>query len=126
MELKKQIGTYSLIIGVVIVIVLSLFWQQLGTSVGVILSLLVVLGIIVGFLNVQKKYSRDFLWIVAGLAIIAYTASVQTDLLRNVSLIGPYLKAVFDNTLAFIIPAGIVVGFKEVLAIAKGQIGFEK
>jgi len=37
-----------------------------------------------------------------------------------VQLVGVYLKGIFDSILAFVVPASVVVGLKDVWELAKG------
>ena len=60
--MEQKIGHYSFIGGVIIAVVLGLFSTQVGPSAGAWLaSLLVVLGLIAGFLNVSGKETKEFL-----------------------------------------------------------------
>ena len=51
--MEKQIGNYSFIIGVIVAVVLGLAAPQIGTAAAWLWSLLVVLGLVVGFLNIS-------------------------------------------------------------------------
>ena len=117
--MEKQIGNYSFIIGVIIAVVLGLTAPKLGTATPWLWSLLVVLGLVVGFLNVSGKETKEFLWVSVALVIVAYAGSAQIDKWINVQLIGPYLSGIFNSILAFVIPASVVVALKEVWEMAK-------
>ena len=66
--MDQRVGNYSFIIGVIIAVVLGLV--SLGAATPWLASLLVVLGLIVGFLNVTGKETKEFL-IVATVLVIA-------------------------------------------------------
>ena len=118
--MEKQIGNYSFIVGVIIAIVLGLAAPKLGTSTASWLwSLLVVLGLVVGFLNVSGKETKEFLWVAAILVVVAYAGSAQVNSWRDVQFIGTYLKGIFDSMLAFLVPAAVVVALKDVWELAK-------
>ena len=120
--MEKQIGNYSFIIGVIIAVVLGLAAPQLGSAAAAWLwSLLVVLGLVVGFLNVSGKENKEFLWVTVALVVVAFAGSAQIKEWSNVQLIGIYLSGIFNSILAFVIPASVVVGLKEVWELAKGQ-----
>ena len=53
--MEKQIGNYSFIVGVILAIVLGLAASKTGTAEPWLWSLLIVLGLVVGFLNVSGK-----------------------------------------------------------------------
>lgn len=118
--MEKQIGNYSFIIGVIIAVVLGLASQQLGTASAWLWSLLIVLGLVVGFLNVTGKETKEFLWVTVALVVVAFAGSAQISSWGNVQLIGQYLSGIFNSILAFVIPASVVVALKDVWALAKG------
>ena len=119
--MEKQIGNYSFIVGVIIAIVLGLAVPALQAVNQWLWSLLVVLGLVVGFLNVSGKQSKDFLWVTVALVVVAYAGSAQVESWTDVQLIGPYLKGIFDGILAFVVPASVVVALKTVWTLAKGE-----
>ena len=109
--MDKRVGNYSFIIGVIIAIVLGIV--SLGTATAWLTSLLVILGLIVGFLNVGGKDTKEFMMVATVLTIAAYAGGAPS-ILGEVQIIGMYLQGVFVNILAFVIPAVVVVGLKEV------------
>lgn len=117
--MEKQIGNYSFIVGVIIALVLGLASAQLGTAKAWLWSILVVLGLIVGFLNVSGKDTKDFLMVTVVLVVVAYAANAQISGWTDVKFIGPYLNSVFSSLLTFVVPASIVVALKEVYQLAK-------
>lgn len=119
--MEKKIGSYSFIIGVILAVVLGLFTQFLDTAQPWLWSLLVVLGLVVGFLNVSGKETKEFLWVTVGLVVVAYAGSVQIDKWQNVQIIGTYLSGIFNNLLVFVIPSSVVVALKDVWQLAKGE-----
>lgn len=119
--MEKQIGNYSFIIGVIIAVVLGLAAPQLGDAKAWLWSLLIVLGLVVGFLNVSGKETKDFLLVTVSLVIVAYAGNAQIDSWSNVEFIGLYLSGVFNSILALVVPASVVVALKEVWAMAKGE-----
>ena len=118
--MEKQIGNYSFIVGVILAIVLGLAAPKLGAATPWLWSLLIVLGLVVGFLNVSGKETKEFLWVTVALVVVAFAGSAQINSWSNVELIGPYLKGIFDSILALVVPASIVVALKEVWQLAKG------
>ena len=119
--MEKQIGNYSFIIGVIIAVVLGLAASKLGDAAVWLWSLLIVLGLVVGFLNVSGKETKDFLLVTVSLVIVAFAGGSQIEKWQNVQLIGQYLSGIFNSILAFVIPASVVVGLKEVWELAKGE-----
>ena len=119
--MEKKIGDYSFIIGVIVAVVLGLATAQLGSAAAWLWSLLILLGLVVGFLNVSGKETKEFLLVTVSLVIVAYAGSAQIDKLSNIQYIGQYLKGVFDGILALVVPASVVVALKEVWELAKGE-----
>lgn len=119
--MEKQIGNYSFIIGVILAVVLGLASQQLGTASAWLWSLLIVLGLVVGFLNVTGKETKEFLWVTVALVVVAFAGSAQISSWSNVQVIGQYLSGIFNSILAFVIPASVVVALKDVWALARGE-----
>ncbi len=116
--MEKKIGNYSFIVGVIIAIVLGLAASQLGDAAPWLTSLLIVLGLIVGFLNVSGKETREFLLVAVSLVIVAFAGSASGTL-GGVQIIGPYLQGIFDAIMAFIVPATVVVGLKDIKSLAE-------
>ena len=67
--MDKRVGNYSFIIGVIIAIILGIV--SLGAATPWLASLLVILGLIVGFLNVTGSETKEFLIVAAVLMIVA-------------------------------------------------------
>ena len=109
--MDKKLGNYSFTIGVIIAIVLGLV--SLGTATPWLASLLVVLGLVVGFINVTGKETREFL-LVGVVLIIAAAMGGAGNTLGGVEVIGPYLQGIFSQVLAFVVPATVVVALKDV------------
>jgi len=119
--MEKIIGYYAFIIGVVIAVVLGIFSGQLGPSTASILfSVLVILGLIVGFLNVGGKEVKEFLLTATILVIIAY-AGGASGTLASVAGIGQYISGVFNAIMAFVVPAAIIAALKEVYELAQNK-----
>ena len=118
--MEKKIGDYSFIVGVILAIVLGVAAPKLGTTAPWLWSLLVVLGAVVGFLNISGKETKEFLMVAVSLVIVAYAGSAQINSWKDVEVVGPYLKSIFDAILAFVVPSSVVVALKDVWELAKG------
>ena len=120
--MDKRVGHYSFIIGVIIALVLGLIPSSvLGGSYLWLTSLLVLLGIIVGFLNVTGKSTQEFLIVAAVLIIAAGVGTGAGATLSKVIGIGTYLSELFAQLLAFIIPATAIVALKKILALSQNK-----
>jgi len=117
--MDKKIGSYSFIGGVIIAVILGLFSAYITPEVSAILvSVLVALGLIVGFLNVAGKETKEFL-LVAVVLVIATSMGQASATLGEIQYVGEYLVGVFTNVMAFIVPAIVVVGLKDIVRLTK-------
>jgi hypothetical protein len=110
-DAMSKIGVWAFIVGVIIAIIAG-FWQLSG----MVASLLMVIGLIVGFLNVQGKESSGFLMAAVSLVIVTYFGGQR---LSSVALVGDFLSGILGAILIFVVPATIVVALKAVYALAK-------
>jgi len=116
--MEKKIGQYSFIVGVIISIILGLALPIGAQATVWLTSILVILGLIVGFLNVVGKETKDFLMVAAILVIVTYAGGASAEL-GSVLYIGPYLSGIFGAILAFIVPATVVVALKDIRALSE-------
>lgn len=105
----EKLGGWAFILGVVIAIIAGLASGALdAVSAGYVTLALVVLGLIVGFLNVGDKEVNNFL--IAAIAVVL----LGTANLAVIPLIGIYLASMVLNVAAFVAPAALVVALKSV------------
>lgn len=107
----QKVGSWAFIIGVVIAIVAGVITLKPWLA-----SVLIILGLIVGFLNITAAETTSFLLAVISLVIIA---GFGADVLREMAVVGDRLSRIFSALLVFLIPAGIVVALKSIYAVAK-------
>ena len=108
-----KIGEISFILGLVIAILAGIFVSF--TNSGWIVLALVVLGLIVGFLNITEKETQPFL--IASIALIV--TAISGSMLTIIPFIGNALNAIVQNIAVFVAPAVIVVSIKAIYALAK-------
>lgn len=108
----------AFVIGVVIAVLLGLFGTMSVVAAyrSTLLSLLVLAGLVVGFFNISKEETHNYLLATVSLVIVA---SLGGSVLGKVDMIGMYLISVFDALMAFIVPAVIVVSLKAVYNLSK-------
>ena len=107
----QKIGTWSFIVGIVIAMVAG-FWELNAF----IVSVLIILGLIVGFLNVTGEETTPFLLATVSLVIVA---AVGQGVLGQVDeVVGPVLQRVLTTFITFIIPATIIVACKAIYSLA--------
>ena len=90
-----ETGTWVFVIGLLLALFLGIF---IGTATYTTLTLLIVLGLIIGFLNITEKEVHGFL-----IASIALLLAGSIDI-RTIPLIGYQLQNALNNVLFFIAP----------------------
>jgi len=107
------IGTWAFLIGVILAVVIGLFSLQFGATTNkVILGALVILGIIVGLLNIGIKDSSNFLLAAIGLVIVSYIG-------QGILIIIPQIGGILNALLVLFVPATIIVALRTIFEIAK-------
>ncbi|HOD90031.1 MAG TPA: hypothetical protein PKK56_03060 [archaeon] len=111
---KQRIGSWGFIIGIIIAIIMGAIMQ--GALTPLWTTIMILLGLIVGFLNITGTEAKRFLF--TGLCLIIITA-LGGSVLSGISIIGPYLQGILSAMMIFIIPAEIIVALKEIYNIAQ-------
>ncbi len=128
---SKKFGEWAFIIGVLIALVIGLF---VGSKEGGIdqlvkdtkegkaagyegwaILLLVVLGLLVGLMNITEKETTPFL--VASAALLIVGTAGET--LLTIPIIGKYLVGIVKSISVFVVPGAIVVALKSIQSLAK-------
>lgn len=83
-----------------------------GGEIPALMTVLFVLGLIVGFLNISERESTHFLVAVIALLVIGI-AGLQFGKFTQI------IASILQNIISFVAAAGLVVAVKQTLAIAK-------
>ena len=114
---KRHVGDLAFVIGVLIALIAGVASSFIIAYEGAILLALVVLGLVVGVLNIGEKDTTAFL--VAAIALgIAGTANLDT-IDTIISPLGTILGSIFSNIAVFVAPAALIVAVKAVWNLAK-------
>ncbi len=105
----QSIGAIAFLTGLIFCILLALV--PLHTT--IITVILLVLGLIVGFLNIRDKDTTQFL--LASIALIATSATPVGDL----PIVGTFLQAVVYNFASFVGPVALVVSIYVIIKTIK-------
>jgi hypothetical protein len=105
--MANSIGGWAFLVGVILALVFAFFGQFTGWA-----WLLIVLGLIIGFLNISEKETQRFMFAGTVLVIVGAFAG-------NVFLSVTYLPEIFNNLVALFAPATVVVALKSVFEMAK-------
>ncbi len=104
---KNMLGAWAFLIGVILAVIFAFLAYQ--TWVGWVL---VLIGIIIGLLNITDSEVQPFLLAGVVLVIVSYFgSSVFTGLL--------YLGDILSNLLMLFVPATIIVALKSVFTLAR-------
>lgn len=110
---KNLAGAWAFLIGVILTIALGLFSDYIGAAAyKAILIMLVVLGIVIGLLNITVKESSKFLLTALVLILVAYVG-------QSVMSIIPQIGKILGALLVLFVPATIIVTLKSIFDIAK-------
>jgi len=102
-----NIGHWAFVLGLIISVLAGF-----GAEIAWLPTALIVLGLIIGFLNVAERESTPFLVGVIALLVIGLAG------LETVAYIG-WVAPILNNVVIFVAAAGLVVAVKQVLGIAK-------
>jgi len=112
---KSNVGHYTFIAGIILAVIAGLVQGAYNTSLPYTALILVLLGLIVGFLNISQKETTEFL--VAAIALIV--AGTASGILNLIPVLGVYLQNILSAIAVFVAPAAIIVALKAVLVLAK-------
>lgn len=107
----SQVGRWAFILGIIIAVLLGFVTFSFSTLI------LVILGLIVGFINVAEKETQSFLIAVVALLIIGASALQVFNVLGG-GLV-TWLETVLTSFIVFVAASGLVVALKTVLDIEK-------
>lgn len=107
---KRSLGAWAFLIGVVLALILGLF-DVTGATGDMIVIALILIGIVVGLLNVGGEETSGFL--LAALALV-----IASSLGGSVITI-PILNNILSAILILFVPTTIIVALKSVYEIAK-------
>ena len=121
---ENSIGAWAFFIGVILAVLIGLATTIVPIPIIVsynaqIYALLVILGLIVGFMNIPGKDAQTFLW--AG-AILVVVSKFGMDSVRGSLIgigVGDAVASIFGALLALFVPATIVMALKTIFSMSK-------
>ncbi len=121
---ENSVGAWAFLIGVILAILIGvsttiLPFPKLVQYSAQIYGILVLLGLLVGFVSIPAKDSQTFLWAGTILVVVSkFGMESVTGSLIGIG-IGDAASSIFAALLALFVPATIVVALKTVFSIAK-------
>lgn len=116
----QRIGGYAFIIGALLAVLLGVlmwFMPELLASSYVVLAL-VVLGLIVGFINIEDKDLQKFLLAAVALMVVGSANLSAISTVPALEPIGAIIVNIVRNVAVFVAPAALVVALKAVYVFA--------
>jgi len=107
----NKIGEWAFLAGVMIALLLGLFK---GEVTGTFATVLVVLGIIVGILNIAEKETTPYLIATIALLVAGSTGLGTLPFADKVNL-----SAMLQNIVLFVAPAAVIVALKTIVTLGK-------
>ena len=110
---QNIIGSWAFLIGFIVAVTLGVFSSQIdGGTYKLVLWTLIILGIVIGLLNITSKESSKFLIAGLVLVIVSYMGS-------GIITIIPMIGNILSSLLVLFVPTTIIVALKSVFEIAK-------
>ncbi|MEM4263540.1 MAG: hypothetical protein QW666_01430 [Candidatus Woesearchaeota archaeon] len=105
--MDSKIGHWAFIIGILLAVVAGLVpaWQTPTVT-----WILVILGLIIGLLNIQAKETTEFLVAAITLLIVGSAGAIPA--------LGVIVLSILANIVAIVAPAALVVALKAIYALA--------
>jgi hypothetical protein len=121
---ENSIGAWAFLLGVILALIIGLATTlvpipALTAYSTQVYAILVILGLVVGFMNVGGKESEKFM--IAG-TILVIVSGFGMDAVRGSLIgigVGDVVTSIFAALLALFVPATIIVALKTVFSIAK-------
>lgn len=125
---SQKIGSFAFLAGFLIAVLAGLIQfidyfmntTFMVGAVGWVAIILVVLGLIVGFLNIHEKKVSDFLIAIIAIAMIGLIALSPIAMVVDPVVI--LINIIVGNIVTFVAPAALVVGLKQIISLAKEQV----
>lgn len=108
--MHPKVGHYSFLAGIALAIIAGIATDLIAAN--IVVMVLVILGLIVGFLNVTAKETTEFL-----IATVALMLAGSAEL-TIIPAVGGYLAAILGNIVVFVAPAALIVALKAVKSLA--------
>jgi len=105
--MESKVGRWAFIIGVIIAVLLGFISFAFSSLI------LVILGLIVGFINIGEKQTNSYLIAVVALLVIGISSLQVFGVLG--SALNNWIQAVLTSFITFVAASGLVVAIKSVL-----------
>ncbi len=112
-----KVGRAAFVVGIILALLVGVFGRELGATFNTwATSLIVLLGLVVGFLNVTATETQPMLF--AG-TVLVIVAGLGSSFLGSIQFVGQYLLGILVQLVTFVVPATLVVAVKAVYSLAE-------
>ena len=109
----NKLGVWAFLLGFIAAVTLGIFSAQItGPTQTVVLWSLIILGIVIGLLNISSKEGPKFL--IAGLTLV-----IVSYMGKGIISIIPQVEGILSALLVIFVPTTIIVALKSVFGMAK-------
>lgn len=116
---RNMIGSWAFTVGVLIAVVLGAIGGSLGGAAQQWLAVaLIVIGIIVGILNVTSDEAMGFLTTSAILVFVSWAGGQTLSALSDAGVLSIFVS-IFNAFMVLFVPATIVVALRAVFTLAR-------
>lgn len=107
--MDKKLGHYAFVVAIILAIIAGLVPSMQTNTVT---WTLIILGLVVGLLNISAKETTEFLVAVIALMLVGSAG------LGEIAALGASIKAILLNITAIAVPAALVVSLKAIYTLA--------
>jgi hypothetical protein len=116
---ENLLGAYAFLVGVVLAVIFGMFNGALEEADGLFYSVLVLIGLVVGFMNTSERDMQAFLMASVSLVIVGGLGIEPLKYIAIGNFVVDTLRNVLESLLLMFVSATIVVALKSVFAMAK-------
>ena len=116
---ENLIGAYAFTIGVLLAVVLGIFNHSLEYAGGLFYSILILIGLIVGYVSVSDKHSSTFLLASLSIVLVGGVGTEPLLFVAKQNVVVGLLRNILATLMVLFVPATIVVALKTVFSLAK-------
>lgn len=120
---NEKTGEYAFLAGVAVAVLAALVTlvPSVALPSGWVAVVLVVLGLVVGFLNISDKESQPFLLAVVALLAAGTVGFKPLVDQSELAVLGKLLTAVVQNLATLVAPAAVILAVKSTWSMASGK-----
>ncbi len=123
---SQKIGSWAFLVGVILAVLFAIAVIAMPVAVagvgGLMTIILVIIGLIIGFMNIHAKHMSDFLIAAIAVAMVGGTAGGLIGLDQFAPPVGSFLMYIVMNIVSIAAAAALIVGLKQIMALAKQQV----